>query len=77
MTDLYKLIKARGFDSSPWVRLLDAIEAAGLKDAIHIGQIKEKFGGLRFYYDVFDWERADSNLMETLIRQAEKEAYRT
>ena len=43
-----------------------------------IAQIKEKFGGLRYYYDqTVDYGSTASQIMEDIVRAAEHEASRT
>lgn len=66
-----------------WFKLLDVLSAKlealiaatepdedGLRPYVH--QVKEKFGGLRFYMD-----RRESEEMSEAIREAEKAAYQT
>ena len=64
-----------GLDISPgWYdiveRLFEILEASGFKD-IRVQQIKEKFGGLRFYY-----EGGDRGLYDK-IEKVESQAYQT
>lgn len=45
---------------------------------LDICQIKEKFGGLRFYYDPVDgWDEADMHVIDYFIDRAEAESIKT
>lgn len=56
-------------------RLDDAI--AALVPDYEIHQVKEKFGGLRFYYELGDCDEAVAREVEKLVGEAEREADRT
>ena len=66
-----------------WYKLIDRLSAqleeinAGLDkdDRIEAAQVKEKFGGLRFYTNGVPTKVG--SLVDTLIRKAEKESYET
>jgi len=61
-----------------WYDLLDRLcatlqlESNRLGDQVYAEQVKEKFGGLRFYYTCNNYQAFDE-----FIQEAEKEAYKT
>ena len=59
-----------------WVPIVDALHAAVLDidPDVKVDQVKEKFGGLRYYYGS-DSERGDE--IEALVREAESKCART
>lgn len=54
-----------------WSWITVALMQQALNDGANITQIKEKFGGLRFYYD------GGSEELEKLVDEAERLSYRT
>lgn len=64
-----------------WFGIIEDIikKAHELDLTINIRQVKEKFGGLRFYYEVVDEEYDDNNTEELaeLVREKEDESFET
>ena len=61
-----------------WKDILDILFAKLSGRGIKITQVKEKFGGLRVYYDPWGVKtEEDADLVDTFIQQAEEESLRT
>lgn len=70
--------------SDGWIDILDTLLSKirvlvtdGNATQPKVLQIKEKFGGLRFYYDFSEEEYTGADLVDKLVREAEKTASKT
>lgn len=64
-----------------WYKIIDHIGKKllewGIEDKVIAVQVKEKFGGLRFYYSTEGLTREENDKVDRLIRRAESKSYKT
>jgi len=82
--DMKKTCMVWGFcHGNGWYNIIDNIGSRlselNLEDKVIAIQVKEKFGGLRFYYgvDTTDIDNSEYKKIEKIITEAEKESYKT
>jgi hypothetical protein len=59
------------------LKLVKRIKEIDVKQSIQVVQIKEKFRGLRFYYNLKDYDLVYMDKIDECIRDAEEEAWNT
>jgi hypothetical protein len=60
-----------------WYDIIDELSAVLEKHKLVAAQVKEKFGGLRFYLDEYPKDDADYKEVRDAISKAERKAYKT